>query len=262
MCAHGSYNMKIGVISGHRISDLIKNSEKIMVETIFGDVPIELAKFGEHELFFINRHGEKANIPPHNINYCANIQALSVSHVENIFSVGTVGSMNEAVQPGDFIIPHDFIDFTKSRPLTFFEDSRIHVDMTDPFCPALRKLFVGSCEKIGNIVSHEKGAYLSTEGPRLETASEIKLFSNFADIVGMTLVPEIVLAREKGICYASLCVVCNMATGLQNELTVDEISEIYAEKKPLVLEVLRSTIESISNKGNCNCKRDLSKATL
>ena len=170
--------------------------------------------------------------------------------------------MDKAIQPGDFVIPHDFIDFTKSRTLTFFEDSRIHVDMTDPFCPALRKLFVDSCKKIGGIVFHEKGAYLSTEGPRLETASEIKLFSNFADIVGMTLVPEIVLAREKGICYASLCVVCNMATGLQNELTVDEISEIYAKKEPLVLEVLQSTIESINNKGNCNCKRDLSKATL
>ena len=177
--------MKIGVIGGHRIPGLIKNSEKIIVETTFGNVPIELSKFGEHEIFFISRHGEKANIPPHNINHRANIQAFSASHVENIFSVGTVGSMNKAIQPGDFVIPHDFIDFTKSRPLTFFEDSRIHVDMTDPFCPALRKLLVDSCKKIGGIAFHEKGAYLSTEGPRLETASEIKLFSNFADIVGM-----------------------------------------------------------------------------
>lgn len=254
--------MKIGVISGHRISGLIKNSEKIIVETTFGDVPIELAKFGEHEIFFISRHGEKANIPPHNINHRANIQAFSVSHVENIFSVGTVGSMNKAIQPGDFVIPHDFIDFTKSRPLTFFEDSRIHVDMTDPFCPALRKLFVDSCKKIGGIVFHEKGAYLSTEGPRLETASEIKLFSNFADIVGMTLVPEIVLAREKGICYASLCVVCNMAAGLQNKLTADEISRIYTEKESVISNILQLTIDSIDVERDCNCKNDLSKATL
>ena len=254
--------MKIGIISGHRISSLIKNSDKMMVETAFGKTLIELSKLGEHEIFFVNRHGEKSNSPPHKVNYRANVQAFAASNVENILSVGTVGSMNKAMQPGDLVIPHDFVDFTKSRPLTFFEDSRIHVDMTDPFCPYLRRLFINSCKKIDGIVFHEKGVYLTTEGPRLETTSEVKLFLNFTDIVGMTLVPEIVLAREKGICYASLCVVCNMATGLQNKLTTDEISEIYNEKDPFVLEALQSTIESIGNKKDCSCKNDLLKATL
>ena len=254
--------MKIGIISGYRISGLIKNSDKIMVETAFGKTQIELSKLGKHEIFFVNRHGEKSNIPPHKINYLANIQAFAASHVENILSVGTVGSINKSMQPGDFVISHDFIDFTKSRSLTFFEDSRIHVDMTDPFCPYLRRLFIDSCKKIDGIVFHEKGVYLTTEGPRLEPVSEVKMFLNFSDIVGMTLVPEIVLAREKGICYASLCVVCNMATGLQNKLTADEISEIYNEKDPFVLEVLQSTIESIGNKKDCICKNNLLKATL
>jgi len=254
--------MKIGIISGHRISGFMKNSEKILVETGFGNVPIELAKFGRHKIFFIRRHGEKTNIPPHNINYRANIQAFAASHIENIISVGTVGSMNKTIQPGDFVIPHDFIDFTKSRPLTFFEKSRIHVDMTDPFCPYLRRKFIDSCENMAGLSFHKTGVYFTTEGPRLETASEIKLFSNFADIVGMTLVPEIILAREKGICYASLCVVCNMAAGLQNKLTANEISELYNEKEHFVFEVLQSIIETTDNKKNCNCKCDLSKATL
>ena len=170
--------------------------------------------------------------------------------------------MNKDLQPGDFVIPHDFIDFTKSRPLTFFEDRRIHVDMTNPFCPSLRRLFIRSCKNICDNAIHEKGVYLTTEGPRLETTSEIKMFLNFADIVGMTLVPEIVLAREKGICYASICVVCNMATGLQNKLTANEILEIYNEKEPLILKIIQSTIESIKNKQDCNCKHDLIKATL
>lgn len=254
--------MKIGIISGHRISGFIKNSEKILVETGFGNVPIDLVKFGGHKIFFINRHGSKANLPPHNINYRANIQAFAASHIENIISVGTVGSMNKTIQPGAFVIPHDFIDFTKSRPLTFFENSRIHVDMTDPFCPSLRRLFINSCKNMTGLYFHETGVYLTTDGPRLETASEIKLFSNFTDIVGMTLVPEIVLAREKGICYASLCIVCNMAAGLQNKLTANEISGLYNEKEPFVFEILQSIIESIDNKKNCKCKCDLSKATL
>jgi len=254
--------MKIGIISGYRIPYLNKNPEKLMVETTFGDVQILFTNYGEHEIFFINRHGKNLNIPPNKINYCANIQALAASHVDNIISIGTVGSMNKNIQPGDFVIPHDFIDFTKFRPLTFFENRRIHVDMTNPFCPSLRRLFIKSCKKLCDIAIHEKGVYLTTEGPRLETASEIKMFLNFADIVGMTLVPEIVLAREKGICYASICIVCNMATGLQNKLNANEILEIYTEKEPIILKILHSTIESIDNKQDCDCKHDLFKATL
>ena len=254
--------MKIGIISGYKISDFIKNSEKLIVETTYGDVQILLTKYEEHEIFFINRHGKNLSIPPNKINYCANMQSLAVSHVDNIISVGTVGSMIKDLQPGDFVIPHDFIDFTKSRPQTFFEDRRIHVDMTKPFCPPLRRLLIRSCKKISDITYHERGVYLTTEGPRLETASEIKMFKNFADIVGMTLVPEIVLAREKGICYASICVVCNMATGLQKKFTANEILEIYNEKESLILKILQSTIESIENKQDCNCKHDLIKATL
>ena len=116
--------------------------------------------------------------------------------------------------------------------------------------------------KLKDIDFYDKGVYLATEGPRLETVSEIKFFSNFADIIGMTVVPEIVLAREKGICYGSICVVCNMAAGLQSELTADEISIIYKEKEPIVSKILALAVDSINEKRNCNCKEALSKATL
>jgi len=254
--------MQIGIISGHKIPDLIKDSEKIMVETPFGDILVEAFELGEHEIFFINRHGEKSNLPPHKVNYLANIQAFASSHVECILSIGTVGSMKKNIQPGYFVVPHDFIDFTKSRQQTFFDNKRVHIDMSKPFCPSLRESLIKNCKKTKGVNIHEKGVYLATEGPRLETASEIKFFSNFADIVGMTAVPEIVLAREKGICYASICVVCNMATGIQNKVTADEISLIYKEKESVISEILHLTIDSIDEKRNCNCKNDLSKATL
>jgi 5'-methylthioadenosine phosphorylase len=170
--------------------------------------------------------------------------------------------MNKNIQPGDFVIPHDFIDFTKTRELTFFDNKRVHVDLTNPFCSSLRKSLIKSCKKVRGANNFEKGVYLTTEGPRLETAAEIDFFSNFADIVGMTLVPEVVLAREKGICYASLCLVCNMAAGLQEKLTADEISKIYKQKERIISDILQMTIMSIDKKRDCNCKHDLSKAVL
>lgn len=254
--------MKIGIIGGHRIPNLIKNSESILVETSYGNVDIEVSFYKDHTLFFLNRHGKDADIPPHNINYLANIQALAASHVECIFSVGTVGSLKPTIQPGDFIIPHDFIDFTKSRVYTFFEKKRVHVDMTDPYCPIIRKELIAANKDNKKTYLHKNGVYLATEGPRLETAAEITLFSKYADIVGMTAVPEIVLAREKGICYASLCVVCNMAAGLQNRLTTDEITTIYKKKEPLISELLRKSLATLPSKSTCHCKDIVVKATL
>lgn len=254
--------MKIGLISGHRVPNLLIGPEKIPVETPFGDIMVETSSLGDHELFFINRHGEKSNLPPHKVNYLGNIQAFASSHVDCILAVGTVGSIKKNIVPGDFVVPDDFIDFTKSRPYTFFDEERVHIDMSNPFCPPLRNSLIKNCNQIKDVNLHETGVYLTTEGPRLETAAEIQLFSQHADIVGMTLVPEIVLAREKGICYASLCIVCNMAAGLQSKLTADEISLIYKKKEPFISKILKSTIESLDNKAQCNCKNVLSKASL
>lgn len=254
--------MKIGIISGHNLDDLISNPEEIIVETAFGNVNMNASKIKNNDIFFINRHGKKSNIPPHKINYLANIQAFDSSHVECIFSVGTVGSMKNNIHPGDFVIPHDFIDFTKSRPQTYFNDRRIHIDMTYPYCTSLRDSLIANCKKIDDINLHERGVYLTTEGPRLETTSEINLFLKFADIVGMTGVPEVILAREKGICYVSLCIVCNMAAGLQDKLDADEISQIYSKKKSVISQILLLTLNSINEKRKCECSRDLSRAML
>lgn len=254
--------MKIGIISGNKIENLIDSLEKIDVETPFGDVLIEVAKCNKHSIYFINRHGEKSNIPPHKVNYLGNIHAFSSSHVDCILAMGTVGSMKKNILPGDFVVPHDFIDFTHLRNQTYYNEKRIHVDMTNPYCPFLRNLLIENIRRSKGLILHEKGVYLTTEGPRLETASEINLFSKFADIVGMTGSPEVVLAREKGICYASLCLVCNMAAGLQKKLETDEISSIYSDKKLDISEIIKKTIDSIDKKGDCICRKDITKASL
>jgi 5'-methylthioadenosine phosphorylase len=254
--------MKIGIISGNIIENLLSNSEKVNVETSFGDVIIEISKRKGNDLFFINRHGESSDHPPHKINYLANIQALSSSKVECIFAMGTVGSMKKKILPGEIVIPHDFIDLTKMRHQTYFDKKRIHVDMTHPYCLHLRNSLIESSKIIKNTKCHEKGIYLTTEGPRLETASEINMYSNYADIVGMTGGTEAILSREKGICYASLCIVCNMAAGLQDQLDLSEIISVYNQKKSLISEVFQNTVDNLGKKWNCNCQSNISKASL
>ena len=254
--------MKIGILCGHSMPKLMKKPEKIRVDTPYGDIIISLSTVGNHEVYFIQRHGELGNLPPHRVNHLGNIQALAASHVTNVFSIGTVGSMKKTLRPGDLILPHDFIDITKSRPMTFFNDRRVHMDMTEPFCPSLRELLIVSGRKNKDANFHEKGVYLVTEGPRLETAAEITLYSQVADIVGMTLVPEVILAREKGICFASLCLICNMAAGLQERLPADEIASIYKKKEPAISRILQQTILSLNQKKPCNCPGDVSKASL
>jgi len=254
--------MKIGIICGHQMPDLLKNPEKIRVDTPYGEIIMYASTLGAHEVYFILRHGEQSNLPPHRVNHRGNIQAFASSHVSSIFSIGTVGSMKKNIHPGDLVIPHDFIDATKSRVQTFFDDRRVHVDMTEPFCSSLRDVLKKICEKTPDVTCHETGVYLVTEGPRLETAAEIKLFSRVADVVGMTMVPEVILAREKGICFASLCIVCNMAAGLQHRLTADEIASVYRKKEPLISTIVRLAIRSLDENFSCQCPTDVSKAAL
>jgi len=254
--------MKIGLLSGHTLSGLLHPKETITVETPYSDVRVERSTVGNHTVFFINRHGECATLPPHKIDYRANIDAMASCHVDYILAVATVGSLNKKIHPGDFVIPHDFIDCTKTRLYTFFDDTRIHVDMTNPYCPTLRTVLNNNGKKTLSATIHSKGVYLATEGPRLETAAEIQFFSQAADIVGMTGVPEVVLARERGICYASLCLVGNMAAGLQQELTADEIAQMVQKKEPVLTKIIKESITSLPEKKECDCTRDLAKETL
>lgn len=253
--------MKIGLISSKNLPGIQQRKETITIETPYGDVAVERSSFQNHTIFFINRHGPHATVPPHKINYLGNISAFSSCHVDSIVAIGTVGSLKKSIRPGDFVIPHDFIDFTKSRPYTFFDNTRTHVDMTAPYCQTLRTALITAAKKSSSNLLKTKGVYLASEGPRLETAAEINFFCKAADIVGMTSVPEVILAREKRLCYASLCVVGNMAAGLQQKLTADEISLAYKKKERVLSEIVKETILSLPEK-RCTCAQDIEKATL
>lgn len=250
--------MKVGIIGGTGLYDW-GESEELIINTPYGDISVFHKSHLHTDLFFLPRHNKDHKIPPHNVNYRGNISALENCGIAYIISLCTVGSMKKNIKPGNFVIPYDFIDFTR-RKTTFFDTRVVHVDMSVPFCPRLQKTIQDVLKKSGELF--HSGIYIATEGPRLETPSEIAMFSRFGDIVGMTLVPEVILAREKGLCYASLCLVSNMCAGLQASLPVHEITDIYDTKKDMIQHLLFSIFDALPRNKTCLCSSIVQDGSL
>ena len=200
-----------------RLSALVAPRRQVM-RTRYGE-PSGALTFGElagHEVVFLARHGYGHTIPPHDINYRANIAALRELEVDGIFAVATVGGVRPELGPGTLVVPHQIIDYTHSRKSTFFEgaDAPVtHIDFTHPYTERLRRRLIDAAARCGEPVV-DGAVYACTQGPRLETAAEIeRLDRDGADLVGMTGMPEASLAREAGLEYATLAVVVNHAAG-------------------------------------------------
>ena len=203
-------SIKIAVIGGSGLEDpqFFKKIKEGNIKTPFGypSAPIIIADFNGTHVAFLSRHGKKHQFPPHKVPQRANIWALKSLGVERIIGISAVGSLQKDFKPGDIVISDQFVDFTKKRHYTFYEEETIHVSLADPFCPELRTLFYREAKKL-KISVHQNGTYWCIEGPRFSTRAESKLFRNFADVIGMTLCPEAALARESEICYLNLSMV-------------------------------------------------------
>ncbi len=189
------------------------------VETPYGlSNPIYRVKHPNgFEYFFLSRHGERDyDVTAPFVNYRANVYAAKEMGVEIILSWTGPGSLRKEFRPGDFVVPDDVLDFTKQRKGTFFENGGLGFVRQSPlFCPGVRRAVIETLAEL-NVTFHETGTYVCTEGPRLETRSEIEMFKKLgADLVGMTLVPEVFLARELEMCYGSVCYVTNYAEGIK-----------------------------------------------
>lgn len=244
---------KIAIICGTGVENLLEGQSQIRIGTPYGIAPpILTGKIGNNAVAILPRHGFEHSLPPHKINYRANICALYEIGIERIIAINAVGAINRKFKPGDFVIPHDFIDFTKLRNTTFYDEAPVtHVDFSQPYCPEMRKTLTENAKKIGLQVWDE-AVLVCTEGPRFETPAEIEMFRRLGcDIVGMTGVPEVVLARELQICYASLCFVSNMAAGMQERLTPIEVSQISKQIEPNLKKVLTETISNLPVRRRC-----------
>ncbi|MDP2397506.1 MAG: S-methyl-5'-thioinosine phosphorylase [Burkholderiales bacterium] len=210
---------------------------------------LTFGKLDGAEIVFLARHGDAHVLAPHLINYRANIRALHDCGARNVIAVATVGGIREDLIPGALVVPDQIIDYTHGRASTFFdgvEQPLAHVDFTQPFSGALRALLLQAGAAAGESL-YDGGVYGATQGPRLETAAEIRRMArDGADLVGMTGMPEAVLAREMGLCYAMLAVVVNAAAGIganRDGVAIEEIRAVSAAAMKRVATVLAHVAE-------------------
>ena len=247
----------IGVIGGTglRKIDGLSITREELVDTPYGDPSdkILVGKLDGRDVAFLARHGEGHTIPPHLINYRANIYALETLGVKAIFSIATVGSISNTIKPVSIVLPHQIIDYTYGRDHTFFDGIRdpvSHIDFTKPYDSQLRKLLCNNTS-LENINFVTEGIYAAVQGPRLETAAEIdKYEKDGASIVGMTGMPEASLAKELNLPYAAICPVANFAAGRMSSKDGITFEEINNQSEMLSLNVskyLKVVIEAYGN---------------
>ncbi len=256
---------KIAVIGGSGIKGIFQGeTERVRVHTPYGhpSADPEIGVVGGREVVFLPRHGVGHRIPPHMINYRANIWALRELGVERVIAVSAVGSLKEDIRPGDLVVPDQFIDFTKRRTYTFYDGPRVfHISMADPFCPELRDIFVSEAKDMGWRV-HDVGTYICIEGPRFSTRAESRMFRQYADIIGMTLVPEVNLARELAMCYVTLATVTDYDVWAEKPVTAEEVMETMAKNTERIMELLKRGIPRIPKERGCGCGRVLEEAEV
>lgn len=251
--------MKKAIIGGTGVYDAGQGVSKT-VKTKYGEVELDILNINGEEIVFLARHGKSHSVPPHLINYRANIMALKEIGVKYIYSTAAVGSCNKTFEPGDVVVIKDFLDFTKARPSTFFEGGNEpvkHVDMSEPYCKNLREKFYYIAKEEGLKIKGE-AVYVCTEGPRFETAQEIKMFQKLGgDVVGMTSVPEVVLAKELGMCYSTIGIISNWCTGITGEITFHDIQSAMEKNKNKITEIFIKIFREDLNQEQCNCKNSI-----
>ena len=247
---------RIAIIGGSGLENLFESPRRSLTKTPFGTAAASIGEIEGKQVAFLPRHGPRHSVAPHRINYRANIYALHKLGVIRILATNAVGAINRELKPGELVVPHDFIDFTKARSATFYDKAPVtHIDVSEPYCPEMRQLLIDAATKVGLHV-RDRAVMVCTEGPRLETPSEIEMFRHLGcDIVGMTSYPEVVLARELELCYASVCYVSNMAAGVQEELKAHELSRISEQTLPRLQKVLIEAVKGLpmARREMCPC---------
>lgn len=231
--------MKYAIIGGTGVYSIGEGKE-IEVDTDYGKVRLDEVD----GIYFISRHGKGHTVPPHKINYRANIMALKKLGVESIYATAAVGSLNKDFEPGSFVIIDDFIDFTKARTYTFFDDEAKHLEMSQPYSKEMNEALLDFGPGMG-VDFKGKGVYGATEGPRFESPAEIRFMQMAGvDLAGMTGVPEVNLAKEMAMSYSSVAIVVNWATGLAGPVEDEVIQRTMKGKKEKLIEVFVKIFKS------------------
>ncbi len=276
----------IGIVGGSGLYELegLEVVERAFIRTPFGEPSSEVVvgRLEGKEVCFLSRHGKGHKYPPHLVPYRANLWAFRELGVNRVLGISAVGSINRLFKPGDFVVVEDLLDFTKGRKDTYYEGvysipvcgedkpakllregKVVHIDSSQLYCPQMRSVLVEVLEEL-KLPYHPSGTYACTEGPRFETPAEIRAIERLGgDVVGMTGYPEVVLARELTMCYASLCVVANPAAGIAGyRLTSEEVINLMKQKEEEIKEVIRKFIAQLPQERTCGCDKILEGAEV
>jgi 5'-methylthioadenosine phosphorylase len=248
----------IGVIGGTGLYQIegMTDIQEVHVDTPFGDTSdnITIGKLNGIGVAFLPRHGRGHRILPAEIPCRANIYALKALGVEHVIAINSCGSFKDELKPGELMVPDQVIDRTSDRTNTFFGDGIVaHVSMADPFCPVLSQIVYDSARQSGAPV-HNKGVYISMEGPAFSTRAESNLYRSWgASVIGMTIFPEAKLAREAELCYASLCCITDYDCWKEEHVTADIIIGYMQKNIAVAKETIKLAVAKIPARRSCEC---------
>lgn len=264
------YKADIGVFGGSGFYSFLKDVEEITVETPYGPPSgkIALAKIKDKTVAFLPRHGKDHSLPPHMINYRANLYAMKKLGVKRILGPCASGSLQPHVKPGDFVICDQFVNRTWGRKDTFYDGPiTTHIAGAEPYCPQLREIAIKVAKEQGLPV-HETGTVVVIQGPRFSTRAESREFSGHGwEVINMTQYPEVVLARELEICYANITMITDYDVGLEGNpdivpVSQDMVMKVFNENIEKLKNLLYGIIEQIPEERSCNCGNELKTARM
>jgi 5'-methylthioadenosine phosphorylase len=258
---------EIGIIGGTGFYDphLVRKGREVRIDTPYGS-PSDSITVGElkgRRVALLPRHGRRHTVRPTDVNSRANIHALKELGVQRILAPSTVGSLREEYKPGDLVFVDQFIDRTTRREQSFYTGPKVcHISVAEPLCPDLRKTLIEVAEAM-SVTHHRTGTYVCIEGPRFSTKAESRMFRGWgADVVGMTLVPECVLAREAEICYASIATVTDYDVWKDHPVSAGEVARTMKQNVEKVKNVITETVAKIPRERTCECKDALRSACV
>ena len=260
--------IKIGIIGGSGLEDpkIMEDFKELNVHTKFGDPSSSLTtgRINDIEVVILSRHGKKHTIMPSNVNYRANILALKEQKCTHIIATTACGSLREEIKPGHLVFCDQSIDRTTKRASTFYDSDKVcHIPMAEPFCAKLRKILSESAAEM-KLEHHKKGTVITIEGPRFSTKAESHLFRQWnADVINMSTVPEVVLAREAGICYAVIAMSTDYDCwhSTEKDVNIEMVLKIMHQNAENVKKLLLQTIPKIKYT-ECQCQEDIKTSVI
>jgi 5'-methylthioadenosine phosphorylase len=257
----GERRAAVGVIGGSGLYRFLDGAETVEVETPYGPPSdgLAVAALGGHRVAFLARHGSQHTLPPHRINYRANLWALHSLGVERVLAPCAVGSLRPDHAPGEVVVCDQVVDRTQGRADTFFDGPEVaHLSAADPYCEELRPLAAAAAAEAGLTV-HQGGTVVVINGPRFSTRAESRLYAAAGwNVVNMTQYPEVVLARELGMCYVNLSLVTDYDCGLEGvagvrPVTQEEVFAVFSQNTERLRTALRGLVSRLPTERGCDC---------